>query len=87
MENQNQQKQIEDEQETQLKQHLAKKLELLEQEKNRIQIEQTNSRFRENQTKLLTEFVDYSISKGYGSAYDQKELIESFLDERSKNND
>lgn len=75
----------ETEEEKQLKQHLVKKLELLEQEKNKVQIEETNRRFRENQANLLEEFVDYAVSKGYSSAYPQKDIIESFLDERSKN--
>lgn len=72
----------ETEEEKQLKQHLVKKLELLEQEKNKVQIEETNRRFRENQTKLLLDFVNEAINKDHILRYDGLyKFIDEFVEE------
>jgi len=56
----------------------------MEEQEQLEQIEESNRRFRENQTKLLNEFVDYVIAH-YDPMGNVKDHIPKFLDERSKN--
>lgn len=58
-------------------------------EEQREYIKETNRRFREYHSKLLTEFIDF-LNKCYypiGNGEIMRMHINQFLDERSKNND